>query len=334
MIDGPLITVIIPIYNGEKYIEQCVTSVLEQDYKNIELILIDDGSTDNSYYILEKWKEKDKRIIVIHQENAGVSAARNMGIENAKGEYVTFIDVDDYIAKDFISYYYQLIKRYKVDIALTPMPRKFSRQSEVTDEVIEDKIEIWNGEKTACAMLYYNIAIGPWNKLISKQLIDKYHIRFHPNLSFGEGFNFSVDCFQRAEKVAVGKRKVYYYRVDNPNSAMTKFKLKLVTGSIEAQENIKKNLVTETEQLIDACHYANWHTYCDCLNTMIGCKVIKQNKDIYKKIKIVCKKDAKYAFKAPVPKIDKLKGILYSINPYIAARIINRFRLRKFTIDE
>lgn len=332
-IEEPLITIIVPVYNGEKYIDKCVNSVLNQEYKNIEMILINDGSKDNSKEILDKWSQANERIKVIHQENAGVSAARNKGIEAAQGSYVTFVDVDDYIARDFVSYYYNLIKENNAEIALTPMPQKFDDDSENVATNIEDSIQIWNGEKTACEMLYYNIAIGPWNKLISKELINRNNIKFNTKLSYGEGFNFSVDCFQRAKKIAVGKRKVYYYRVNNPNSAMTRFKLELVTGSIEAQKYIRKNLVKETKELIDACKYANWHTYCDCLNTIIGCRVIEQNKEIYKEIKKVCRKDAKCALKAPVPKSDKIKGILYSISPYLAAKLINKLRKRKFTVE-
>lgn len=330
--DEPLISVIVPVYNGENYIDDCIMSVLNQEYKNFELILVNDGSQDGSKEKLNIWEKKNEKIKVIHQSNSGVSVARNTGIEKANGKYLTFIDVDDYISKDFLFYYYNLIKKYDAEIALTPMPQKFSNHAECTTEKIEDNIKVLSGEKAACEMLYYNIAIGPWNKLISKELIDKYKIRFNPNLAYGEGFNFSIDCFQRAKKVAVGRKKVYYYRVNNPNSAMTKFKLKLVTGSIEAQKCIKNNLVNKTTELLKACRYANWHTYCDCLNTIIGCKVIKQNKELYNDIKKVCKKDAKYAIKSPVPKSDKMKGILYGISPYLTAKLINKFRKRKFTI--
>jgi len=333
-INEPLITIIVPVYNGEKYINKCITSILNQKYQNIELILVNDGSKDGTKEILDDWSRKNTKIKVIQQENKGVSIARNTGIEAARGDFLTFVDSDDYIANDFISYYYKLIKEYNADIALTPKPQKFNEESQNIVPNIEDNIQIWTGEKAACEMLYYNIDIGSWNKLISKELIEKYNIRFNPKLSYGEGFNFSVDCFQRAKKIVVGKKKVYYYRVNNPNSAMTKFKLELVTGSIEAQKYIRKNLVKETKELIDACKYANWHTHCDCLNTMVGCKAINQNKKIYKKIKKVCRKDSICALKSPVPKIDKIKGILYGINPYFAAQLINKFRKRKFTVEK
>lgn len=215
------------------------------------------------------------------------------------------------------------------------MPRKFNSSNKIKEEQkVEDTVEVWSGTKTAMEMLYYNIVIAPWNKMISKELIDKNNIRFNKKLSFGEGFNFSVDCFQRANTVAVGHRKVYNYRVDNPNSVMTKFSMKLITGSIEAQKTIKSNLVNETEELLQACRYANWHTYCDCLNTIIGCKVEKKYKKEYKEIKKICKNDALCVFKAHISKKEKIKGLAYWISPYLAARLINRFRIRKFTIEE
>lgn len=331
----PLITIIVPFYNAERYLEECIKSILNQDYVNIEAILVNDGSKDNSKKIAQCFIDKDVRVKLINQENEGVSTARNRGIDNSKGEYICFIDADDYISKDYISYFYNLIKDNDAEIAITPMPRKFNSFSKIEEEEKnEDTIENWSGIQTAIEMLYYNIVIAPWNKMISKDLIDRYNIRFNKKLSFGEGFNFSVDCFQRAKRVVVGHRKVYNYRVDNPNSVMTRFSMELVTGSIEAQKTIRENLVNRTVDISKACKYANWHTYCDCLNTMIGCKVTRKYKKEYKEIKKLCQRDALCVLKAHITIKEKIKGILYFINPYIIAKIINHFRVRKFTIDE
>lgn len=92
-----LISVVIPIYNVENYIDKCIETVIKQTYKNIEIILVDDGSTDNSGYKCEEWKKKDNRIVVLHKENGGLSSARNAGIDVAKGKYISFIDSDDYV---------------------------------------------------------------------------------------------------------------------------------------------------------------------------------------------------------------------------------------------
>lgn len=331
----PLISVVVPVYNGEKYLKECVDSILQQDYTNIETILIDDGSTDNTGKIIDEYALKDNRVIPIHQKNSGVSVARNNGINISKGKYITFIDSDDFICKDYISYFYKIIIDNNVEIALTPMPRRFnSTTKEIQDNNKEENIRIWSGTETAEQMLYYNIVIAPWNKMIDNNLIKKNNLKFNPKLAFGEGFNFSMDCFQRAKRVAVGNKCVYNYRVDNPNSVMTKFSLKLINGSIESQENIKENLIDKSERMLLACKYANWHTYCDCLNTLIGCNVHKEYNDLFKKIKKTCQKDALYSIKAPIPIKEKIKGVCYFINPYITARLINGLRIRKFTVEK
>ncbi len=115
---------------------------------------------------------------------------------------------------------------------------------------------------------------------------------------------------------------------------MTRFSEKLVTGSVDAQENIKNNFINPTEVLDKAWKYSNWHTHCDCLNTIIGCNVKKQYKYLYKQIRKLCKRDAFCVIGAPVSKKEKMKEILYFINLYLAAKIINHFRLRKFTIEQ
>ena len=102
----PLISIIIPVYNAEKYLKKCLDSVINQTYKNLEIILVDDGSTDKSPEICDKYAEKDSRIIVLHKENGGVSSSRNAGLDIFKGEYLSFVDSDDYVEPDYIEYLY------------------------------------------------------------------------------------------------------------------------------------------------------------------------------------------------------------------------------------
>ncbi len=113
-----LVSVVIPIYNVEKYIMKTVESVIQQDYSNIEIILVDDGSPDNSGKIIDELKKKDPRIICIHKENGGVSSARNVGIDAASGKYVTFIDGDDWVEPNYISYLLSLVLKYDCGIGM------------------------------------------------------------------------------------------------------------------------------------------------------------------------------------------------------------------------
>ena len=109
MICEPLISIIVPVYNVEKYLKKCLDSILSQTYKNFEVIIVNDGSPDNSQKIIDEYKKKDKRIIVLEKENGGLSSARNYGIEHANGKYISFVDADDYIEKDYVEKLYDCI---------------------------------------------------------------------------------------------------------------------------------------------------------------------------------------------------------------------------------
>lgn len=112
---NPVVSVIVPVYKVEKYLDRCVQSILNQTMKDFELILIDDGSPDKCGMICDNWKNKDARIKVIHKENGGLSSARNAGLSIAKGDYIAFIDSDDWVSVDYLEYLYYLIEKYKVD---------------------------------------------------------------------------------------------------------------------------------------------------------------------------------------------------------------------------
>lgn len=327
----PLVSVIVPVYNGEKYISECIESIINQDYDNIELIVVNDGSTDSSLNILENFASKDKRIRIISKENGGVSLARNEAIRNMQGKYFCLVDQDDCIAPDYVSYFLRLIRENNTEIAIVPQARRFmgKKPEKTLDE--KDFIEVWSGNKAVCEMLYYNIIIAPWNKMISTDLIKRNNITFDKNYFSGEGFLFSIECFQRADSVAVGHKRVYYYRCDNTESAMTKFKIDIVRSSIDAQKMIRKKLINNSGKMMRALGYANWHTHCDMYSYMKGCNAECEHKEIYKKIKRVCKKDSVYAIDAPITGKEKLKALIYGISPNSAVWLINKFRMRKYT---
>lgn len=114
----PLISVIVPVYNVEKYLPKCIESICGQTFHNLEIILVDDGSTDDSGKICDSYKEKDARICVVHKKNGGLSDARNVGIDKCNGEYIAFIDSDDYVMRDYFEYLYALVERYDSDISI------------------------------------------------------------------------------------------------------------------------------------------------------------------------------------------------------------------------
>lgn len=337
MKNDTLISVIVPIYNAEKYLKKCIESIINQDYKNIEIILINDGSVDSSEKICENYAKKDKRIKVIKKKNEGVSKARNIGIEISNGKWITFVDADDWIEKNYISYLYNNGIRTNSEISLTTFPNKYIENSYDNFTSKKEDVQILKGNDAAKMMLYYKIVISSWNKMYKKEMLEQEKIKFKENLSYGEGFEFVINAMIHSKKVCISNKKIYNYRVDNINSAMTVFKEKLVTGSLESQkyilkeinERYKNNLIV-LNNLIKAWNYSYWHTNCDCLNTIYGSRSQSKYKKMTKKISENCRKGIKNISNKEVPNIDKAKIMLYFISPDIASKIINKLRKRKF----
>ena len=331
------VSIVIPVYNAEKYLRECINSLINQDYENIEIILVDDGSKDSSPNICDEYANKDKRIKVIHKENGGVSSARNAGIDASAGEWITFVDADDMVDNNYVSYLIELAVKNDSSISLTTYPKKFTQFEKENNFTNEEKIITISGKDAAKMMLYYKIVISSWNKMFNKKFLEKNKLLFEKDLSYGEGFEFVIHSMINANKVTISNKKIYNYRVDNNCSAMTVFKEKLVTGSIDSQNRIKERIINkysnkvELAEMLEAWNYSNWHTHCDCLNTIYGSKANKSNRKMMKQISKVCKKEAKVVFNKNVPKKDKIKGILYLLSPRLASSLINKMRMRKFT---
>lgn len=217
-----LISVIIPVYNVEDYLRDCVKSVLNQSYKNIEIILINDGSTDKSGMICDRFHLEDKRIKVIHKENGGLSDARNVGIKNASGSYITFIDSDDIVNVDFIKSLYECLKTNKSDISVCDLSR-FIEIDEI--ECLADVHKRY--EKTfsnvECIKSVYNseakgLSFIACAKLYKKTLFTKNNIYF-PVGKIHEDIFTTYKLLFYAEKISYINDALYYYR-ERPNSIM------------------------------------------------------------------------------------------------------------------
>lgn len=215
-----LISVVIPIYNVEKYVEKCVNSVISQTYKNMEIILVDDGSKDKSGEICDSFEKKDKRIKVIHKKNGGLSDARNAGIEIAKGKYISFIDSDDYVSELFIERLYNLCTQNNADIAECAFI-KFEDKSQI--KKIEDStvISVKNNEDVLYDLYRkesYVVTVVVWNKLYKMDLFND--IRF-PKGKINEDEFTTYKLFWKCKKIAITSERLYYYRKNN-NSIMGK----------------------------------------------------------------------------------------------------------------
>jgi len=325
---NPLVSIIVPVFNNEKYVGECIRSILDQDYTNIELIVVDDGSTDNSSIIIKQSITADNRARLISRKNGGVSSARNAGLDAAKGDYLFFVDSDDQLDPSCISYYISLIQKHSADCAIVPMPLKFVDGDSITAPIDPGDDYVINGKDGAKMMLLYKIVISSWGKMFSKELINENKIRFDEELAYGEGFYFSILCLLNAKTVAIGHKKVYRYRLDNTSSAMTKYKKRLVDDSIKSQQIIRE-LLGDNIELLKASDYAFWHTCCDCYNTLVGAGA--NDAALKKKLSRLTRKNSLKNLNLPIPLKDKAKSILFFISPSFASRIINKGRKRKFS---
>lgn len=288
---------------------KCIESAINQSYSNIEIILVDDGSTDESGNICDKWQKKDSRIRVFHKINAGVSDARNTGIATSSGDYVCFIDGDDYVLPEYVAYLYTLIQSGPYDISLTT--RMFGNFDE--HQIEEHMVSEWTAEDAVESILCYHVPIGCYCKLFTKKIIND--IRFIKDVYIGEGFNFNVDAFQHADNVIAGNCKVYYYRRDNTASAMSKFSIKKTECGLKALEIIKENLIFHSPRIEKAWEFANWRTHSDFYDMIVLAGAQKQYPEMYKKLKTVVRRDAMIALYVPISRQNKIRAILMWIWP-------------------
>lgn len=213
------ISVIVPVYNVADYLEECVISIINQTYKNLEIILVDDGSTDNSSKICDDFSKKDTRIKVIHKENGGISKARNAGIEIATGDYIAFMDSDDCIKETFIEELYKLLKENDADIAGCRFYRNIPN---TTDYVYPKESEDYNfvtDSKGMMKRLYNDMGVFcvVWNKLYKKDIVKKHPF---PDLKIAEDAYIMREYMFEAKKIAWTSKALYMYR-DRPGSIMT-----------------------------------------------------------------------------------------------------------------
>lgn len=219
---SPLVSIVVPVYNAEKYLQRCCESVLNQSYKQIELILVDDGSTDNSLEICESFKKQDARVKVVHKENGGVSSARNKGIEVAVGEFIMFVDSDDWIDFDTVEVLINLALHNGTDIVVYSLLNEYPNIQyplQIDDAVmsINDIINSYKLIKNPDAIL-----CSVCNKLYKREIIIKNNIKFLDNIKFGEDFIFNSQIIKYIDKISGSSRTMYHYDCSIENSGVRK----------------------------------------------------------------------------------------------------------------
>lgn len=273
------ISIIVPVYNVERYIERCVESICQQTYTNTEIILVDDGSTDSSGKICDELAVKDPRIRVIHQQNSGLSAARNAGLAVAKGEYIAFVDSDDYIAQEMYSVMIENMEKYDLDIIGCTSFR--DKGGKISGKDGDGAIRIMeHDEMIELALDDYDVAA--WDKVYKKCIWNG--LRFLPGRLF-EDSAVSYLYFDKAKKVGFIDRAFYYY-VKNQNSiTQTSFQPK---GRYDYYKAYLERLdFAESKKLPcrAICVSRLLKAALSCLTAVYICEKTQENEMIYQELK-------------------------------------------------
>ncbi|HEL2051683.1 TPA: glycosyltransferase family 2 protein [Streptococcus suis] len=254
-----LISVIVPIYNVEKYLAKCLDSILGQTYKNIEVILVNDGSSDNSEAICLAYASKDNRIVYYKKENGGLSDARNFGLDKMRGKYVTFVDSDDYLAPQFLEDLYHAIKKHDAQVAMCPFHIVFEGNDNVITKSFLMLKNVVTGKEVLKEVLGKEgyVSVVAWCKLYASSCFE--NLRFDKGKYFEDEYiNFKL--FYPLTKVAIVEDALYYY-VQRQNSIMNSaLSRKKMSDTLEFLDNriafYQLNRERELEQLarIHYCH--------------------------------------------------------------------------------
>ena len=313
----PKISIIVAAYNVDKYLEICINSIVSQTLHDIEIIIVNDGSTDNTSSIIEKFKRKDERIIVIEQENYGISTVRNIGLSKATGEYILFIDGDDWIEKNSLIKLYNLATKENADVVCYNFFYAYRDQNKISkDFKVFDKL---NKDEFIKASLLLDVAPVLWCKLLRRDLLQVNNIKCPEDISFGEDMAMSIDIALNAKNILFLNEPLYYYR-QREDSVSKELSEKVLTieKSMEfiekrLKEHDKNNLFLDEYQFIV---YRNMYYYL-----VINNKVNKVQYKLYKmwKNKKIDIKNNKYYidFKTNFNTKLKIKHALYDKSYYL-----------------
>ncbi|MBQ9513637.1 MAG: glycosyltransferase family 2 protein [Clostridia bacterium] len=314
-----LLSVIMPIYNGEKYLSEAIESILNQSYSNIELILVNDGSTDNTLTICQQYAKQDKRIFVLNQKNMGGQIAKNNGIDIAKGDYICFIDSDDYISPSMFRSMIDALEYYNADFSFCQFTRKTELITKEYKNIVDYffikdkeqifKIIIGKGEKLSAGGYV-------WNKIYKKSILKDY--RFDSDINIGEDGLFNLKLAKRLNSICGSDANYYYYRL-NP--------VGLTAGNFRKFERIKREYLKyceyydkETDENIK--HYISFMIACSSLRGAEACvreNLFNQN---LRDIRYILKKYVNKEILKGKPVYKKYK--LFMLMPCVFSFIIKR----------
>ncbi len=269
----PLISVILPIYNVEQFLPRCIESVCRQTYDNIEIILVDDGSKDNCYNICEEYAAKDNRIKVLHKVNGGLSDARNKGTQIARGQYITFIDSDDYVTDTYVEYLYSLIEKYHTRMSLCTHTVVFESGSNI---VYGNGLDEELSSETCLERMLYDDVINTsaWAKLYETEMVKKFP---YPVGKLFEDIATTYKFFIECGSIACGYESQYFYMLRSTSIVYQKFNTKKLE-LLEMTDAMASDVIKKFPQLETAVKRRQLYARFSTLNQFQNTKGYKDEK--------------------------------------------------------
>lgn len=237
MSENGMVSIVVPVYNVERYVSRCIDSLLAQTYADIEIILVDDGSLDKSGNICDQYSESDQRIVVVHKENGGLSDARNEGIRRSRGKWITFVDSDDFVHPDYIRILHQNMTANDADISIC---RHMPTKNDIEKGEIREGTEIYAGDEGMEKLLYQYISTSAWAKM--------YRVELFQDICFPYGKLYEdvvtvFEAFRKASRIVVTNSCLYYYYVRGDGIVRTGFtekKLDYIENTKYILEQVRK----------------------------------------------------------------------------------------------
>ena len=325
----PLISVIVPVYISEKFIEQCIDSITNQTLKDIEILIINDGSKDNTLNIIESIAKSDSRIKILNQKNSGVSAARNNGISKSRGKYITFVDADDYIDKTMYEKMYKKAEEFNSDIVICNVNDVLNGNKKVSLNLNEGIIDIRKlTESEFLSNEYFKLGTAVWHKIFKRNLIKENKIKF-TNYSevASEDTLFNYEAMLKAKRLYCIEEALYDYKINETS----------LTKSKSAKENMIKrcmntvNIMSDflSKNKIEGENFIDYITYWEFINALsyvdeLKVKLLVNSIKEYSKISTFNKAIKKIALSSELDK--------YFINHKGSYSIINTFSDKVFSL--
>lgn len=242
----PDISVIIPVYNTEKYLKRCVDSIRTQSFSDIEIILIDDGSTDSSPMICDEYANKDSRIKVVHQKNGGVSNARNHGLSLARGKYIHFSDSDDFVGQDFYRDLYNLALLYDADVCCSAYLQESKDGKFISNSTVDELIKLTRDEALSALFANKRVSYSTCDKLFKNSATSG--ITFNERISHNEDYLFCYEIIKRTHNVVYTSKAYYHYCYNSSSAVRSAFSHKRMTA-IDVQEYVLNDISVNFKNL-------------------------------------------------------------------------------------